>query len=130
MAGNLTTPVTIPNGTRLIFGPFSFDDDNGVLTVPVQLRTAPSADALICQTTMVIRDGESTKIARQASPAVGLGVEDIQRHLIITTRTTPTGYTDAFTAMRAATNTKGARRTALEAHMLSVGHVDATLAYT
>lgn len=122
----LTVNFNLPGGTRLVYGKFDFDDDNEILTYPLQIRTSGTTDCLICQTTMVIRNGISTAVARQASPAVGLNIEDIQRYLVLSTRSTPTGYTDAKTADRAAANNKAARRLANETHQSTAGHVDAT----
>lgn len=124
MSWALTTNFNLPGGSKFIFGKFDFDEDAGTLTYPVELRTSGATDCLVFRTTMVIRDGISTTLARQPTPPVGLNIEDIQRYLILGTRSTPTGFTDAFTAMRAAGNTKVLRRLANEAHQFSAGHID------
>ena len=131
MAISLTTNFTLPPGARLEFGRFDFDDDAQTLTVRVELRSSiPNNRRLIAGATMQIRDGTCSTLARQAAPAPGLNIDDPTHYFIQGTRTVATGYTDAKTAERAAANTPGARRTALEAHMFSAGHIDATLAGT
>jgi len=69
-------------------------------------------------------------LARQASPSPGLNLDDPTHYFLQGTRTVATGYTDAKTAERAAANTPAARRTALEAHLYSAGHLDSSLAGT
>lgn len=135
MPGNLTTPFTIGNGARLIFAtpdnPFIFNDESQELQYTLELRTTVAqGDIVICSVQCVVRNGLSTQVARQASPAAGLSIGDWRRYFVVSRRSTPTGYTAAKTAERAAADTQVGRRAAMEAHLLSAGHIDATLAYT
>lgn len=130
MAITLETAYNLPNGSRLVFGRFDFDDDKSELSVPLELRSPPATNAMICRTVMVIRNGVCTHIARQTNPTAGLNIEDPMRHFAITTRDVPTGYTDAKAAERAAQNTPNSRRQALEAHLLLAGHIHSSLVGT
>jgi hypothetical protein len=126
----LTTAFTVPNGTRLVFGKFDFNDDTSTMTVPMELKTPPATDATVARYVLTITNGTCSLLTRQASPTVGLGLDDPTRWITHSTRTVATGYTDAITAFRGAANNANARRTAMEAHMLSAGHIDSTLTGT
>lgn len=126
----LTTPFVLQNGTRLVFGKFDFNDETQVMTVPMELRTPPATDAPVARYVLTITNGTCSLLSRQASPAVGLGIDDPTRYIVQSTRTVATGYTDAMTAWRGATNTSSGRKTAMEAHMLSAGHIDSSLTGT
>ena len=126
---NLTANFAIPNATRLVADKPVTDDDNEVMRVPLELRSAAATNALVTRVILEITNIESTKVARQAAPAVGLNIEDRDRYFLITRRPTPTGFTDAINAWRAGA-TSAARKAALEAHLLAAGHIDATLTGT
>ena len=126
---NLTTNFNLPGGARLVVdrpsGAKMFDEDAEILRVAVELRLAAATNALIVAVLLEITNVESDKIARQATPAVGLNIDDRDRYFVRTKRATPTGYTDAMNAWKAGA-TPAARKSALEAHMLAAGHIDAT----
>jgi hypothetical protein len=128
----LNTAFTIPNGARLEFPRITdLDDETGVWTVRVQLRSSvPNGNRLIASAVIQVRDGACTQLSRQASPAAGLNIDDSNHYFLVVGRNVATGYTDAALAMKNAANTPAARRTALEAHLFSAGHVDSTLAGT
>ncbi len=122
MPANLVTNFVVPNGAR-IFMKFLFDDDAKELTVPCELRTTvANGDIVLCSWLMVVRDGVSTTCARSTALPPGTPLSSRVRYVVLGNRTTPTGYTAAKTAERAAPDTQAARRAALEAHMLSAGH--------
>lgn len=130
----LTTPFNLGNGSRIVFGTFAFDDDKETVTVPVEIRTPPGAaqpDALIYAFLSVVKNGGlSTVHTRVATPPGGSPLEAGVRYVTESTRSLPTGYDAAVAARDAATpKNKAARRTALEAHWLSAGHIAANLGY-
>lgn len=126
---DLTTPFSIPNATKLEISRPLFDDDSGECSFSVTLRTNNVTAAKICSWCMIIKDGTSDKVARQASPTVGLNVEDRDRWVILTTRTTATGYTDLVNAWKTGNNSNN-RQSAFKALLLSAGHIDSTLTGT
>lgn len=126
---DLTIPFAIPNATKLEIGRPDFDDDTGACLFRLTLKTNNVSSARICAWDMILRDGTSHRVQRQASPAVGLNIEDTQRYVIIDTRSTPTGYTDAVNAWRSS-GTANNRQAAFKAHLLSAGHIDASLTGT
>ncbi len=131
MAGNLGTSFAIPNGQRLVFGTFVWDDDAEVLFVPLELRTTvANGNKLICGVNMTITNGSCTLLSR-AAPNTAVGLLDAAAYFVVSTRTVANGYT-AAQAVRNAGGTKAVLRAALELHMGSAGagHVDSTLAYT
>jgi len=132
MAISLITGFTLNNGMRLEFPRITdLDDDVGVWTVRVELRTSiPNGNRLIARTVIHVRDGACSMLSRQASPAAGLNIDDPLHYFVVSGRTVATGYTDAALAMKNAANTPAARRTALEALLYSAGHLDSSLAGT
>lgn len=125
----LATTFNLPAGSRLdIERPF-FDEYLERLTVTIKLMTAPGTGSTVTTVELVITNTDSQKVARQTSPAVGLPIGAVERYFIVTSRATPTGYTDAFSAWKAAA-TPAARRDALTAHLYSAGHIEASLAGT
>lgn len=126
---NLTTTFNLPAGSRLDIKPSNIDDDLQTMLVSITLMSAPGTGTPIAMVTLELTNIESDKIARQASPAVGLVIHDRDRYFIRSRRATPTGFTDAINAWRGGA-TMAARRTALEQHMLAAGHLDATLTGT
>jgi hypothetical protein len=126
----LTTSFTIPNGTRLEISKPVFDDDASVCVYSVRLLTPLATNAAVTTwQQMVITNTSSDKIERQMNPPVGLVIEDPRRYFVQSSRATGTGYTDAVNAWRGQT-TANARKTAWEAHLLSAGHIDASLTGT
>jgi hypothetical protein len=129
MALTLTTPFTLANGTRLIITSARPDDDAQILNVSFELRTTvPGGDLVISRKEVSVRNGVSDRIKRNAAPAAGTMLFDLllfEQQVL----STPTGYTDAINAWRAAA-TPAARRAALEALGLTAGWIDASLAGT
>jgi hypothetical protein len=138
LAISLTVNYPSQPPARLEFAPFdgsgatfAWIDDIEALITRVELRTsAANGRRLICSVVMEIRNGTSTTLARQSSPVAGLDYCHSGYYFIVGNRITASGYTDAMAAWRAAANTPSARRTAMEAHFLSAGHIDASLAGT
>lgn len=129
---SLNTNFNLPGGARLEFPRIlDLDDDTGIWTVRVELRTsAPNDRRLICSTVLQIRDGVCHQLSRQASPPAGLNIDDVRHYFAVGARNVAAGYTDAAQVQRAAANTPSARRAALEAHLFSAGHIDSSLAGT
>jgi hypothetical protein len=119
---DLTTPVSIPNGTKLDISRPDFDDEAGECNFVCVLRTGNATAAKICQWGMVLRDGQSVQANRQLTPAVGLNIDDLDRYVALSIRDTPTGYKDALDVWRAG-NTNQQRRAAFAAHLVSAGHL-------
>lgn len=126
----LTTPFAIPNGTRLEISKPLFDDDTQVCVYSVRLLTPNATNAqVVTWQQLVITNVTSDRIERQGSPAAGLVIEDPRRYFIQSSRATAGAYTNAVNVWRAEA-TPAARKTAWEAHLLSAGHIDATLTGT
>jgi hypothetical protein len=123
---DLAAVIAIPNGTKLDFTRPDFNDELSECKFSVTLRTGVT-QARVCSWDMTIKDGESDAAAKQASPAVGLNIEDLTRWIALSVRATPTGFTDLFNLWRAG-NTPGARKTAFKSGLFSGGHLDASLA--
>lgn len=126
----LTTPIAIPQGTRLVVGFPVIDESNSGMRVPVSLFTPVASNREVAKTILSLADGTSDMVARQASPTPGLNMDDPTVYFVVTQRATPTAFTDAMAALRAANNAPAARRLALEAHLLAAGHIDASLTGT
>ncbi len=125
----LTTQITIPNAVKMDISRPDFNDDLTECKFTVTLNAGASTGTRVCSWNMTIRDGISDMVARQSSPAVGLNVEDSTRYVILSTRTTATGYTDLIAAWRT-NGTSVNRQAAFKALLLSAGHVDSTLTGT
>ncbi len=109
----LTTPVTIPNITKLRVNSPVFDDDNSLLTVRVDVQIAGAlvVKSLAC----VIGNGSAQGVRANPSP---LNVDD---RVQVFTQSQPTGYTDAVAAYNAAGGGVSAKCKAIETYMLGVG---------
>ena len=126
---NLNSNFNPPVPSRLEFSRPDFNDEVSECYFSVMLRSNGATNAKYCAWSMIIRNGTSDKAARQSSPAAGLNIEDIDRHIIRTTRSTPTGYTDLLALWSAGGNQNG-RQTAFVNGLYSGGHMDSTLAGT
>jgi len=124
---NLTTPVTLPNGTRLIIVKVESDDENAVMYVTFQLRSPVATDLLAAQRVVQVKNGLSDRLTR-GGLVVGSTYSDAL-NVFVGVLSTPTGYTDAINAWRAQA-TANARKVALETLGLSAGWIDSTLAGT
>lgn len=125
----LTTPVALDNGRRLLISKVDVDDDAGTIVITWQLRTGVAAsppDAVIAQRQQVVRNGLSDVIRTIPQPFSGMFLDSllyVQRDALAT----PAGFTNALNAWRAGA-TPGARRSALEAHGQTAGWIHSTLA--
>ncbi len=129
---NLTGNINLGNGARLEFGFFALNEEINLGTVTVELRTSVAAgDSLICSFISQISNGTCTVHARQTAPAAGLPIGAVAKYFVATTRVVPTALDAAIAAQAAAAGgNKAARKSAMVAHWLAAGHIDATLAYT
>lgn len=127
MTLNLTTPIPLPNGTRLSVASINVDDDNSIMSLTFQLRSPNASDLIVSQRVVQIRNGLSDKIAKGSMP-VGSGY-DSALVVSVSAVSTPTGYTDAINAWRAQASAN-TRKAALETLGLSAGWIDATLTGT
>ncbi len=139
---DLTVTVPMGNGAKLdlnwsgdILGP---NDDLAEFHYQATLRmNSANGSTRICTVDAFVRDGISTQLIRQASPAANLDVNDPRRYfqfdpanqMRLAQRSTPTGYTDLINAWRAA-NSKDNRAAAFKAHLLSAAHIDSSFAGT
>lgn len=127
----LTVDYLIGNGKRLVIAKVNPDEEQQTMTISWELRTGLGAtpnDAVLASKVMVVRNGSSDRLNRQASPAAGSRINELLL-LEPLALSTPTGFTDAMNAWRAAATTN-ARKAALEAHGLVVGWIHANLAGT
>jgi hypothetical protein len=129
MSLTLTTPYALPNGTRLIVASARPDDDNQVLNMTIEMRSAPGTDIVVSTKSIAVRNGLSDRVKRNSAPVAGTMITEA---MLFESQavSTPTGYTDAMNAIRAAANTPTARRAALEAAGLTAGWIDASLTGT
>lgn len=127
MSLTLTTPLSLPNGTRLLISHVDVDDDNSVMNVTFQMRSPVATDLLVSQRVIQVRNGLSDRLSRGGMPPGS----SYDTGLVVTpgVQSTPTGYTDAINAWRGGA-TANARKTALETLGLSAGWIDSTLAGT
>ena len=124
---NLTTPVSLPNGTRLIISRVDIDDESSVVNVTFQMRSPLATDMLVSQKVIQVKNGLSDRLVRGGLP-VGSSY-DAAMIAIPGVQSTATGFTDAVNAWRAQA-TANARKVALETLGLSAGWIDSTLAGT
>lgn len=119
---NLTTPVALGNGTRLVVRSRP-DEDAGVPTieVTVSLRSAAGTDIVYAERTIVIRNGRSDQLQRVTLS----GGFDVHQALTVVPGAllTPAGVTNAMVQWRIS-------KPAFEAHLLSVGYLHSSLAGT
>lgn len=125
---NLTTPFTWPNGTRLVIDRVRLDEEDLIMTVVIQLRTPGVSNHVGAEKTISIRNGTCDRISRNATPGDLMRWDD---WIVFEPRAlnVPTGYDAAANAWKAGAN-PAARRVALEAHLLSVGYIHASLTGT
>lgn len=127
----LTTPVPIPNCTRVEVTDVTFDEDNDIAAIRLKARTAPAANLASQVTVIQVKDGNGTaakmseKVARAATPA---GLEDVL--VMVPAVNIVNGYTNLKNAWYGAANTKGARRNAAETQGLAAGWIDSSLVGT
>ncbi len=120
MAISLTTAVSVGNGSRLTIKA-RLDEDNAQIDVTVQLRTAVGTDLIHSERMGAIRNGQCDRFVR-ATLSPGRKVLDAL-DVEIGKLSKPTGFTDALVAYRV-------NRAAFEAHLLSAGYIDSSLAGT
>lgn len=127
MPFNLTTPVTLENGQRIVAGRPTIDDDAQVMTVPLELRTGAATNYLVSRKVVTIRNGQCDRVVR-ATPAAGsdLGEKlEYQRNAL----TVATGFDQALAAWAGGGASAQGKRNALEAALAAIGVIDpATLA--
>ncbi len=117
----LTTPVAIPNITRIELLGVSFVDDASIAVVRIAVRSAPAGNR-VREIELTVRNGVSLGLAVNATP----------RHWNDSVETgpvtTPTGY-DTLEAAYSG-GTKPARKRAVESALLTLGVIGASLAGT
>lgn len=126
MAWNLSVNFNLPGGTRLLYQ-WRWDEDNSRALIDIELRCSnANGDRVIAKPPqLIITDVQSDQLLRQdVAPAAGGMLTDWQIYFKVVKRATPTGYTDLRAAEKAANNNPAARRTAVEQHLASAGHVD------
>ena len=119
---NLTTPVALGNGTRLVVRARP-DEDAPVpsIEVTVSLRSAQAADIVYSERTIVIRNGRSDQLQRVT---LGQGFDVHQALTVVPgALNTPTGVTNAMVQWRIS-------KAAFEAHLLAAGYLHSSLAGT
>ena len=125
MAHSLTTAITLPNITRLVVGRPTINDDDGVMHIPISLRTPGATDYVVDSIVVAIRNGLSDRLVRTAFPFPGMpigGLVSIQTSAV----STPTGFTDAVAAWAGGGAGAGGKRTALEGALRTLGIIDPT----
>lgn len=115
MAHNLTANITIENGTRIVAGRPNIDDDAAVMTIPLELRTAPATNYLLSRRVVTIRNGLCDRVVR-VTPAVGSDIAEklgFERNAL----TIETGFDRALAAWAGGGATADGKRNALVAEL-------------
>lgn len=123
MTVNLNVNINLPNATRWMVNTVQVDDDAARMTVLIQLRTTGVTDLIVYEIPLTVINGVSSKLSR----AVPTPLQSVTSVLSVGSLSTPTGFTDAMNAWKGGGNAN-ARKTALEAYLLSSGIVDSSLA--
>lgn len=122
----LTSPLVLPNGTRVIFQRVTSDEESQVMTIQVELRTPPATDFVVARRTIQIRNGSSDLLRKHPAPFAGMDLSD-NLQVVPGGASTATGYDLAIAAWKAGAS-PAARRAALEAHAIAgAGWYDASL---
>lgn len=123
----LTTPVSVPNGTRLVVDKVRCDDEASEMTIVLQLRSPAGTDNVVSEKVLTIRNGSCDRVSRGVPGSLQGYAEFLSFGLA--GLTVAAGYDNAVAIWRAGT-TPQARRNALEAHLLSVGYIHSSLTGT
>lgn len=128
MAITLTTPYSFPNCTRWLVTGFTTDENAQVAQVVVRFASASGTNLTAQNVKLVIRNGLCDRVVRNSAPAANGLLGDVA--LQASALNLASGYTNAINAWRVGGATPALRAAALEAHLLSVGIIDATLTGT
>ena len=123
----LTTPIAIPNVQRWAVANVSIDDNNSVMLADVNLLTSAGTGQVAARARVAIYNFATGGLSTSISVVTPLSGSDVTSILSFSTLSLATGYTDAVTAWRGGA-TSAARKTALEAFLLSSGICGAGLA--
>lgn len=116
----LTSPKALPaNANRWNITRVDVREDENYMLVTVTLRTPAATNNIVSTAYIEVRNGTSTKVSYVA-PISGLPLSE---SLAVSPVSTPTGFDDAMNVWRAG-GTNNARKTALEAHLLTANIVD------
>lgn len=123
----ITMTTARPLGSALKWMISAIEQNDAINVAQVTIALLNGANVVVSSKAINIRDGISDKLSYNVNPQAGQSMLDA---LLLSEQamSTPTGYTDAVNAWRAGGATAAARRTALEAHVLTVGYLDSTLA--
>lgn len=122
MPHNLTNPITLTNAARLVVGrPELIDDDQGIMVIPVELRTTAANNVAIARVLLQVRNGRSDKLLRgslltNTEAGALLAVDSLSL-------TTPTGFDQCYTAFKGGVGA-AASRVALEGVLRTLGVFD------
>lgn len=129
MAHNLTTNITVENGTRIVAGRPNIDDDREIMLVPLELRTAPATNYLVARRVVTIRNGACDRVSR-VTPAAGSNIEE-KFAFTPNALDVADGFARALAAWAGGGATADGKRNALVAELAAIGVIDpATLAGT
>jgi hypothetical protein len=122
---NLTTPVSLTNGTRLNITRVRVDEDAFTIDFVVQLLTANGGSppaGVVSEKAIQIRQTNGEMVSRNAAPTLGTGHDDM---MLLTQRGVQraNAFIDAYAALKTS-------RAAFEAHLLSAGYIHASLTGT
>lgn len=122
----LTTPIAVPNVTRIQVLAVDFDEDAEVAFVTIEARSPPATGLQYAKVRLRVANAPamSHRLARNAEPT------DYTNALVLVSQAPiANGYTALAAAWFGAAN-KAARRSAAETQGLASGWIDASLAGT
>lgn len=111
---SLTTPVAVPNITRIQVVAFQADEEANEGVVTVELRSPAGSNRVYRRMKLAVRNGKSEGLALNASPT---GYQDLVSDIVVDT---PTGFDTVLAAYVGAAN-KAARLRAVETALISLG---------
>lgn len=127
MAIQLTTNITVSNGSRLLLS-IRPDEDAQAASVNAELRTSvANGDLVLSSKTLTLRNGFCDILRKRPSVAAGSFVAELLE-VVTNGINLAAGYDNAVAAYYGVA--KSLRKAALEQHGLSAGWLDATLAGT
>lgn len=128
---NLTTPQTISNGTRLVINQKRWDEDDQIIRFQVSMRTGPVASPPDCVLSAALGEIRGPSVSAPSGSGTVIGRATLTAGQALSgllqygpARTVSQAQFDAaVTALKANAAT-------FEAHLLSAGYLDASLAGT
>lgn len=122
MTISLTTPIVIPNATRVKVTDLSIEDSLSRAVITVAVLSSP-ATGRVRRFSLTVRNGASASLAKNAT------ADDWSNEFALGAVDTPTGYDEVEAAYRTGAN-KAAGFRAVETKLLAIGVLSADFAGT